>query len=59
MLSQAVLLALFAVAIVIAGILVRRISAHMNARRQARLKSHLDWINPEPVRRPRRSAYVR
>jgi hypothetical protein len=41
-------------AVVIFGVrLARKVSARLDQRRDARLKSHIDWINPAPRRRSR------
>lgn len=47
------------VAALMAGVVVvsfafgRKVSTHMSGRRDARLKSHIDWMRPTPRRRSR------
>ena len=45
--------ALMAGIVVVGFALGRKVSFHMSGRRDARLKSHIDWMRPTPRRRSR------
>lgn len=45
------IVALFAALVYLVVRLGRKFAAHLSDRRAARVKSHLDWVNPAPRRR--------